>query len=316
MVAAMPAQARAHHYVPQCWLAGFTDSGQKDGRLWQTDVNAHRQWPTSPLNAGHQRDFYRVYDPSKDPLVIETKLSEMEGLIAPILQRLDQKRRLPDADELTSLIIFMAIQFIRVPAFRPLLFGITDSVIRSRMAEVLATPESWEQALRAWEIPAGAEGSDYQGMREFFQSGDFSLNLENENDWYLKSGFTAAADVMESLQKRYWGIAVSNAGDFIASDNPVVMDGCAGERMGFENAGVVIYPVSRHLVLYGTRTPTPIPPMEPAEVARHNTFMMMTASRYVYSHRDDFPWLDAEERIQTDVSLFSKSTFAAVTNQQ
>jgi hypothetical protein len=56
--------------------------------------------------------------------------------------------------------------------------------------------------------------------------------------------------------------------------------------------------------------------MGPADVARHNTFMMMTASSYVYSHRHDFPWLDAEGRIQTDASLFSKSTFAAVTNQQ
>jgi hypothetical protein len=48
--------------------------------------------------------------------------------------------------------------------------------------------------------------------------------------------------------------------------------------------------------------------MGPADVARHNTFMMMTASSYVYSHRHDFPWLDAEGRIQTDASLFSKST--------
>jgi Protein of unknown function (DUF4238) len=75
---------------------GFTESAQKDGRLWQTDVDAHRQWPTSPLNAGHQRDFYRLSDPREDPLAVETKLSEIEGTVAPILQRLDQERRLPD----------------------------------------------------------------------------------------------------------------------------------------------------------------------------------------------------------------------------
>jgi ATP-dependent exoDNAse (exonuclease V) alpha subunit len=37
--------------------------------------------------------------------------------------------------------------------------------------------------------------------------------------------------------------------------------------------------------------------------------MMMTASSYVYSHRQDFPWLDADGRIQTDACLFSKPTF-------
>jgi hypothetical protein len=77
----MPPEARAHHYVPQCWLAGFTESGQKDGKLWQTDLDAQRQWPTNPLNAGHQRDYYRLSDPRKDPLAVEKKLSEIEGTI-------------------------------------------------------------------------------------------------------------------------------------------------------------------------------------------------------------------------------------------
>ena len=27
------AEARRHHYVPQCWLAGFTETGENDGRL-------------------------------------------------------------------------------------------------------------------------------------------------------------------------------------------------------------------------------------------------------------------------------------------
>lgn len=215
---------------------------------------------------------------------------------------------MPDADELSSLNFFMAIQSIRVPAFRPILSDFTNSFLRSKLAEALATPESWEQTLRGAEIPDGVNGSDYQRAREVFLAGDYYLNLEN--DWYLKQAFMAAIHVMKSLEKRHWDVAVSDAGDFIASDNPVVMDGAAGERMGFENAVVVIYPVSRHLVLYGTRTPTPIPPMEPADVARHNTFMMMTASRYVYSRRRDFPWLDGEERIQTDASLFSKSVRA------
>jgi hypothetical protein len=96
----MGSNARAHHYVPQCWLAVFTESGEKDGRLWQTDIKASNQWPTSPINAGHQRDFYRLSDPRKDPLLVETKLAEIEGTIAPILQRLDRERRRPDDDEL------------------------------------------------------------------------------------------------------------------------------------------------------------------------------------------------------------------------
>ncbi len=303
----MGSNARAHHYVPKCWLAGFTESGEKDGRFWQTDINTGNQWPSNPLNAGHQRDFYRISDSRKDPLLIEGKLAEIEGAIAPILQLLDKERRLPNEDELGSLIVFMAIQWIRVPAFRPFLFDFTNFYMRANLSDALRSEESWERTLLLAGIPADTEGSDYQKMRKFFQSGEFSLNVGN--DWYLKEGFTAAITVIESLEKRHWGVAISDAGDFIASDNPVVMDGAPRQTMGFENAGVVIYPVSRHLVLYGTRIPVVIPPMTANDVARHNTFMMFTASSYVYSHRPDFGWLDTDGNYQTGRRLFSKSAF-------
>ena len=31
-------QARAHHFAPECWLAGFTETGEKDGLLYFTDL--------------------------------------------------------------------------------------------------------------------------------------------------------------------------------------------------------------------------------------------------------------------------------------
>jgi hypothetical protein len=126
------------------WRAG----GGKAARLWQSDLKTGKQWPTTPLNAGHRRDFYRLTDPDKDPVMIEKKLSEIEGTIAPILKRLDSERRMSDADELGSLIVFMAIQWIRVPAFRPTVLGVTESLMQERMANALSTPVAWSQVLR------------------------------------------------------------------------------------------------------------------------------------------------------------------------
>jgi hypothetical protein len=95
----------------------------------------------------------------------------------------------------------------------------------------------------------------------------------------------------------------------IGSDNPLVLDGPAGRKIGFENAGVIIYPVSRHVVLYGAASPANLQPMNRTDVARHNTFMMTTASDYVFSHRSDFVWLDENEQCQTDLNLFHKEKF-------
>jgi hypothetical protein len=53
-------EPRAHHFVPQCWLAGFTETGEKDGQLWVTDLHRRKQWLSSPVNSGRRRDFYRT----------------------------------------------------------------------------------------------------------------------------------------------------------------------------------------------------------------------------------------------------------------
>src|SRR5271169_5932440 len=78
-------EPRAHHFVPACWLAGFTETGDKDGDLWVTDLGRRKQWQTNPRKAGRIRDFYRVDDPEVDPLAVETALSKIEDSVAHVI---------------------------------------------------------------------------------------------------------------------------------------------------------------------------------------------------------------------------------------
>src|SRR5712671_5743609 len=113
-------EPRAHHYVPQFWLARFTESGDKEGRLWVTDFKRHKQWSSTPANTGHRRDFYRISDDFRvDPVIVEKFYSRIEDLIAPVLKTLDEERCGPIKPELEALCVFMALQWARVPAFRP-----------------------------------------------------------------------------------------------------------------------------------------------------------------------------------------------------
>jgi hypothetical protein len=41
-------EPRRHQYVPRCWLAGFTETGDKDCKLWVTGLCRRKQWQTSP----------------------------------------------------------------------------------------------------------------------------------------------------------------------------------------------------------------------------------------------------------------------------
>jgi hypothetical protein len=62
--AARPAgrMPRRHHFIPQFYLAGFTDSGQRDGSLWILNREDGLRWQGTPASVAHERDFYRVDD--------------------------------------------------------------------------------------------------------------------------------------------------------------------------------------------------------------------------------------------------------------
>ena len=108
------AEARAHHYVPQFWLMGFTETGEQDGRLYVTNLPRKRQWPSNPRGAGHRRDFYRVEDPSlTDPFAIEKLFSKIESDVAPVFKSMTEEKRGPrDGYELGMLLEYMAIQWV------------------------------------------------------------------------------------------------------------------------------------------------------------------------------------------------------------
>ena|SRR6266851_436243 len=165
-------EPRRHHYVPRCWLAGFTASGEKGGRLWVTDLSRQRQWPSTPDNAGHIRDFYRLSDLAPDPVVVEKFFSVLEDQVAPLLKSIDRERRRPDNDELDVLLHFMAYQWVRVPRFRPFAFQVLDRIVRERLAKELQSRETWLVALNEAGMDPDAPGAEYEAMKKFFESGE------------------------------------------------------------------------------------------------------------------------------------------------
>jgi hypothetical protein len=305
-MSATEAEPRRHHFVPACWLAGFTETGDKDGKIWVTDFRRKKQWPSSPGNAGFIRDFYRLSDEELDPVIVEKGLSQIEGVIAPILKSIDKEMREPHADELDALLYFIAIQWARVPAFRPAMLKLFESFAGEEFNKMLESRESWEKALTDAGIPLDAPGADYERQRAS-KASDYSLNAST--DWYMKHAFDAADSILPALRKRVWQVAFSPTGSFIACDNPVMLEGPKGEPLGFGNATSVVYAISRHVLLYGT--PRRAQPLLVTRkyIAHTNTFSLLVAEEQVFSHLPDFCWLDEREKYQTDWTLFSKEKY-------
>jgi hypothetical protein len=301
-------EPRAHHFAPQCWLSGFTDTGEKDGRLWVTDLKRRKHWLSNPQNAGHRRDFYRVSDPAfKDPVAFEKVFSRIEDSIAPLFKDLDKQPRGPHRHEWESLFAYIATQWMRVPAFRPTLLRIADGIHRRFFAEALKSPESWAARLKKLGIAADAPGADYHKMVEFER--DHLYELSAEPEWFLYRGFKAIEGIVSCLAQRYWRASVSSSGSFIGSDDPVAMDGPKGQDIGFKSAEVVAFPVSRHVFVYGTNSRVKPVTTTRKRIAAHNTLTMLTADEQVYSHVPDFCWLDETGAFKTDWKQFSKEKF-------
>lgn len=320
----LPAQKnpepRRHHYVPKCWLAGFTENDSDDGRLFVTDLKRQRQWSSTPANSGYRRDFYRISVPELEPNTYETVFGRIENLIGPTLKELFKSPRFPTPEELDNLLYFAAVQFVRVPAFRPLLLKISESFHRAEISKALESKETWHGMLKEVGIPIGADGADYDGMvafkRDVMDTGKLSISAEN--DYFLLHGLDAVEKpIWPSLKARHWVAALSKSGNFIGSDNPVMMDGAKDQQVGFKSAEVVMLIVNRFMVLCGTRFPlgddmqlTPYDGTRMA-LAHHNTFTMMTADAQLYSHRSDFEWMNENRRVCTDWKLFLKDRIIA-----
>ena len=156
-------------------------------------------------------------------------------------------------------------------------------------------------------IPADSPGAAYDRAREFQRTGKYSFSAEA--GWYLFRGFKAAEKIIPSLSARHWRTSFSKTGIFIGSDNPVGLDGPRGQKVGFKNAEIATFPVSRHVFLYGTNVPVKPPIVSLMDIAHANSFTMLMAEEQVYSHVPDFCWLDERGRYQTDWRLFSKDKF-------
>jgi hypothetical protein len=186
------------------------------------------------------------------------------------------------------------------------LLRITAAIHRRLMRRALKNPKSWAKVLEM----AGISEDEFAYGRALalecdIQTGKYTLSAEN--DFYLSRGFhIAATAVYPALRRRHWRTLVSPSGSFIGSDNPVIMDGPKGQKVGFTSAEIVIFTVNRFLALYGTNLPLRSRLVNRKFVAYHNSCTMLHADEQLYSHLPGFCWLDAQGRIQNDWHGLSK----------
>lgn len=109
-----------HHYIPKCYLKGFTDGGENSSPFWAVPTNNNPSFITSPNDACVERDYYTV--DGTDSLIAENFYAgQIEPQIAKAINHINLYSCLPPKEEMRYLILLLATLYLRVPVHRKVL---------------------------------------------------------------------------------------------------------------------------------------------------------------------------------------------------
>ena len=251
--------ARGHHFVPQCYLKGFTHNGSKNSQLYVIDLAGARDFNTTPAKVAKKRDFNRIE--GLPPGELENRLSGFETKLADALENVGKARKIDDEDGWLHIVNLIGLLAIRNPRGRENVRQSFEQMCRIVLDLTLATPERWESARRqmAMDKETTSPAVSYEKLKDFQDRGEYTV--ETSPGWHTAMEFKAFDKVLPYLVNRKWLICSAGAGTggFICSDHPVCLmhsDGSPGSMrrpVGYGLAdSTVIFPVNRELLAVGT----------------------------------------------------------------
>jgi len=299
---------RRHHYLPEFYLAAFSDTGTKDGSLTVFDNLERRTWPTKPEKAAHQRDFYRVDLPDMEPDSLEKDFAKFESEAADVLRQIHLKKQIPDDnDGFDILLNFVSFTMVRVPAFREARRQNMEQIYDMQMRMALQSRETWKETVRLANTKTdgpdiSSEGT-YEQMSKFVDEKRYTIDTDQNG--HLKTLLEWHDRILPLLAQRAWSLVVADpsVGYFVTSDHPVLLN-WIGKAHEFLSPGLgllnteVWMPLTKEVCLVGRfdLAPSVIRADLPC-IAAANREVLMQADRRVFSAGDDFVWMKPDQSI-------------------
>src|SRR5208337_2789424 len=114
----MKSTARKHHYLPQAYLAAFTDTGTREGQFYVFAPDNGNCFHTSPKNVAAQRDFNRVDIPGESPDIVEQSLSQEERHMVDACRNVNRTKTFPSDEDCNYIINLIGLIAVRNPKLR------------------------------------------------------------------------------------------------------------------------------------------------------------------------------------------------------
>ena len=284
--------ARNHHFIPQGYLAGFTEEGTRYGRLFVSDLVSRSVFQTKPRNVGAKRDFNRIDVDGQDPDALERALGMFEGRAISILRGIQTSDELPADEEFSYVLNLMALIIVRNPRSRKHMNKARHHTVRV-IGDLLASDNRLfehhlEKAKEDGFVPQDNEVS-FEALRQFIDDDQYTVTVSTSESLSLElAGFDHA---LRLLGSRYWSLvtAAVDAPDFVTCDHPVTPVFKEANRRGPIGYGLpeteVSFPLNARQALLGVLEDPLAVSIEAraSQVADINNRTVYHAARQVYS---------------------------------
>jgi hypothetical protein len=248
------AEAKIQHYVPQYYLRSFIDAKEQ---LYVVDRQRGKFFRVPTKKVGGELYFNLINAKGLDPFAVEKALAELEGIVAPALERVKAAKSLADEKDRSAIMNLIASVTLRNPKQRESISEIVNRGGQLMAAAGVATKARFDEYVSAMKAEGKQVGETYEEMKELVAKTPGTFRPTRE---YLI--FTEAR-VHDHLVRRYEGrrwqfvVASDGSGGFVTSDHPVCVRWSDDQDHGNLSPGLavpgteVIFPLSPQLALRG-----------------------------------------------------------------
>jgi len=281
------AEPKAQHYIPKFYLKGFTD---KQGVLWVFEkFKAVR--PSKPKEEAHRPDYYTHTERGERNDDAEDALKVIESKVAPVIRKLANPQYDLTPENASSLILFVAIMFARVPSWRENVDKIIGKVMKDGHLKLAQDKERFHKSCADMEKVTGKPLKlDYEELRQYVLKGEFEV-VQASKAYNLRSMFECAFMLAAELGNFSYQVYYPPEGKvFVTSDSPVFTvqpdrSGRATIGVGVSRPGVeVCFPLNKKACLMLKRAAEPARVfIKESAVNLINKVTMATATQYLYT---------------------------------
>ena len=208
--------ARKHHYLPQAYLAAFTDTGTKDGQFYVLDIRDGTRFRTSPKNVAAERDFNRVDFEGKSPDILERAFSPFEDRAVQAIRKVICTETFPSDEDCNDIINLLCLIAVRNPQLRRSFNRSRQDMIHQICNLLVSDEKIWDHHLKkAQEAGNVAETNiSFEQAKQFIEDRRYQIEFPPADN--LRIEIPTFDKLLPILGQRRWSLLVAPSAPALA----------------------------------------------------------------------------------------------------